>query len=217
MLSTRVGEIRNVQLADGSRITLDTATKLDVEIGRSRRGAHLHHGRVRFRVVRAGEPFVVETSGATISTQEGVLDVEQVGEDGDVRVLAGAADVRPSNPSGAVIVTLAAGEAVAVNPRGTEQKHAAAPAPDWTRGMLQFDATPLADAVALANRYSERHIVLVGDLGALRVTGAFRAGDTAGLAKALKAAFGLTLKQTRDGDLVLSSGRSSSDQDKRGG
>lgn len=216
MLSTGTGEIRNVQLADGSRITLDTATKVDVEIGRSRRGAHLRHGRVRFRVARAGEPFVVETGRATISTREGVLDVEQVGEEDHVRVLEGAADVRPSNRSGAAIVTLAAGEGLAVNARGTERKRADAPAPDWTRGMLQFDATPLADAVALANRYSERHIVLVGDLGALRVTGAFRAGDTAGLAKALKAAFGLSLQQSRDGRLILWRSTAAL-QNKRGG
>lgn len=217
MLSTRVGEIRNVELADGSRITLDTATRLDVEIGRSGRSAHLRHGRVRFRVVRAGEPFVVETASATISTREGVLDVEQIGENGHVEVLAGAADVRASNRSDAASVTVAAGEDLAVTPGGTERKRAAAAAHDWTRGMLQFDATPLPDAVALANRYSERHIVLVGDLAALRVTGAFRAGDTAGLAKALAAAFSLTLEQNGDGDLVLSSSRSSRVQDKGGG
>ena len=63
--------------------------------------------------------------------------------------------------------------------------------------MLQFDGTPLPHAVGLANRYSERHIVLAGDLDALRVTGAFRAGDTNGLARALAAAFGLSLEHRR--------------------
>jgi transmembrane sensor len=70
--------------------------------------------------------------------------------------------------------------------------------------MLEFEATPLAEAVATANRYSERHILLSGGLGALRVTGAFRAGDTPGLARALAAAFGLSIQQRAGGDLLLS-------------
>jgi transmembrane sensor len=70
--------------------------------------------------------------------------------------------------------------------------------------MLQFDGAPLADAVLLANRYSERRILLSPGLGSLRVTGAFRAGDTAGLARALAQAFHLSLNGTADGSLLLS-------------
>jgi transmembrane sensor len=100
---------------------------------------------------------------------------------------------------------------------GADRKVSVAPASDWTRGMLQFDGTPLSEAVALANRYSDRHILLVGGLGALRVTGAFRAGDTAGLAKALAAAFGLSLQQNADGNLLLSRTTSPQAQNKTGG
>jgi transmembrane sensor len=83
--------------------------------------------------------------------------------------------------------------------------------------MLQFDGTPLAEAVALANRYSERQIILAGNLNALRVTGAFRAGDTAGLAKALAAALSLSLQQRADGNLILSRRASSTLQKNKGG
>jgi ferric-dicitrate binding protein FerR (iron transport regulator) len=83
--------------------------------------------------------------------------------------------------------------------------------------MLQFDGTPLPQAVRLANRYSERQIVLLGDLRGLRVTGAFRAGDTIGLSKALAAAFDLSLRQTPNGDLVLSAGGPSDPRKKKGG
>lgn len=217
MLMTEVGEIRQVELADGSRVTLDTATKIDVEIGRSHRSAHLRYGRARFQVTQAGAPFVVETSSSTITTSQGVIDVEQVDAHGRVQVLAGAADVRASGEPQDSHVALGAGEAATVNAGGTEQKGVVAPGADWTRGMLQFDGTPLADAVALANRYSKRHIILAGNLEALRVTGAFRAGDTAGLAKALAEAFGLSLQQGPQGNLVLSRSASPAPQNKRGG
>lgn len=204
MLMTRVGEIREVTLADGSKVTLDTSTKIDVEIGRSRRSARLRYGRARFQVAEAGAPFVVETANTMISTSHGVIDVEQGARQDRVLVLAGAADVRATDQRQVAPVALGAGETLTVNPGGAERKGVALPGPDWTRGMLQFDATPLADAAAIANRYSERKIMLAGNLGSLRVTGAFRAGDTAGLARALAAAFGLTLEQRADGNLVLS-------------
>lgn len=217
MLMTRVGEIRQVELADGSKITLDTATKLDVEIGRSRRSAHLRYGRARFQIAQAGAPFVIETDSASVSAQQGVIDVAQIGSDGRVQVLAGAADVRGADPARASPVAVGAGEGVTVNSSGAERTSEPTPRSDWTHGMLQFDGTPLAAAVALANRYWERHIVLADDPGAMRVTGAFRAGDTTGLARALAAAFRLSLEQRADGALVLSRRTSSNLPNKRGG
>ena len=146
---------------------------------------------------------MVETPSSTVTTTDGIVDVEQVGPEGRVQVLAGAADVGGPGERASPLA-LGAGEAMTTDPGGVDRKVSVTPAPDWTRGMLQFDGTPLAEAVALANRYSERRILLVGDLGRLRVTGAFRTGDTAGLARALAAAFGLSLQQNGEGNLVLS-------------
>jgi transmembrane sensor len=217
MLMTSVGEIRQVNLADGSRVTLDTSTKVDVEIGRSHRRAHLRYGRARFQIASESAPFVVETASSTITARQGVIDVEQGEEQDRVKVLAGAADVRGFGQAQAAHVSLGSGESATVNSRGTEQKGGIAPSPDWTRGMLQFEGTRLADAVALANRYSERRIILFGDLDALRVTGVFRAGDTIGLARSLAAAFSLSLQQRPDGSLILSRRAPPGLQNKGGG
>lgn len=212
MLMTSVGEIREFDLADGSKVTLDTATKVDVEIGRSHRSAHLRYGRARFEVAQARVPFVIETASSTASTSSGVIDVEQIDQKGRIQVLAGNAEVSGTEQEHTSHIAINAGEGLTMSSGGAEQKNALKPAPDWTRGMLEFDGTPLADAVALANRYSDRHIIVAGDLTSLRVTGAFRAGDTAGLAKALAAAFRLSLRVAPDGNLVLSPGRPSAHQ-----
>jgi transmembrane sensor len=217
MLMTSVGEIRQVDLADGSNLTLDTSTKVDVEMGRSRRRAHLRYGRARFRITQANQPFVVETANGTITSLNGVIDVEQDAQQDLVQVLAGTADVRAFEEPKLPSVTLGQGESLRVSSNGTKQKGSLAPAADWTRGMLQFDRTPLAAAVALANRYSERRIILASNLGTLRITGAFRAGDTLGLAKALAAAFSLSLQQREDGTLVLARNASSPPLNKKGG
>jgi transmembrane sensor len=205
MLTTGVGEIRQVALADGSKVTLDTSTKVELRLGRSQRTARVRYGRARFQIAEAGAPFVVETDKASVTAARGVIDVEQGASHDRVQVIAGAADVRESGSGkGSMVAALGAGERVTVSNGGAEQKRVAMPGPDWTRGMLQFDGTPLVEAVALANRYSERHIVLLGGLERLRVTGAFRAGDTEGLARALAAAFRLSLLHRPDGALVLS-------------
>jgi ferric-dicitrate binding protein FerR (iron transport regulator) len=70
--------------------------------------------------------------------------------------------------------------------------------------MLQFDGIPIEAAVAVANRYSNRKIIISDDVAQLRVTGAFRAGDTRGLAKALATAFHLSLSLDPGGNLILS-------------
>ncbi|MEO8454061.1 MAG: FecR domain-containing protein [Sphingomicrobium sp.] len=212
MLMTTVGEIKQVNLADGSKVTLDTSTKVEVEIGRSRRSAHLRYGRARFQIAQSNAAFVVETASTTITARQGVVDVEQGAQRDRVQVLAGAADVRGSGDGRASSIALGAGDSVTVSSGGAEHKGVVAPTLDWTHGTLQFDGTPLADAVALANRYSERHIILLGNLDALRVTGAFRAGDTTGLAKALAAAFRLSLQQRPDGTLILTARGSSAPQ-----
>ena len=99
---------------------------------------------------------------------------------------------------------MGAGQVIAETPTGLTRETNVPAAPDWTRGMLQFDGTPIEAAVALANRYSNRHILISEDAAMLRLSGAFRAGDTDGLAKALAAAFHLSLHRAADGNLILS-------------
>lgn len=201
MLSTRIGEIRSVSLSDGSKVTLDTATSVEVEIGRMGRRAMVKAGRARFDVAKAKRPFVIEAGNSIATAQGAVLDVEELGNRARVDVLAGSARI---GGAGGGELRLAAGETMTAVSGHDVERHPLGSAPDWTRGMLEFDGTPLAAAVELANRYSNSKILLSAGLEGLRVTGAFRAGDTRGLAGALAAAFHLRVARTSKGNLVLS-------------
>jgi transmembrane sensor len=213
MLATRVGEIRSVALSDGSKVTLDTATTVEVEIGRLGRKARLKSGRARFEIAAAVKPFVVEAGSTTVTADTGVVDVARTAQQSKVEMVSGNAEVRHDGAK----LGLSAGQAVADGSQGMSRTDSSFNRPDWTRGMLQFDGTPLADAVVLANRYSDRRILLSPGLGSLKVTGAFRAGDTEGLAKALAQAFHLSLSHTIDGNLLLASIASSPRMNKSGG
>lgn len=202
MLQTNVGEIRQVGLSDGTRITLDTSTRVEVELGRTIRAARLRYGRARFDVARSSKPFVVEAGRSSVLTDRATMDVERNGRLGRVDVLAGTAEVHDGEES-TERWALGAGQELTLNAGQPVRRTPLAPAPDWTRGMLEFEGTPLAQAVELANRYSDQQIIVESGVGALRVTGAFRAGDTEGLAKALAAAFQLSLTHSSRRDWVL--------------
>jgi transmembrane sensor len=204
MLATRVGEIRSVKLSDGSNLTLDTATSIEVEMSRTVRKARLTSGRARFEVAESARRFVVDAGSTIVETDNGIVDVDRAQAERRVVVIAGSADVRQPAKRGSDVVRIAAGQAIAETSEGLNRLANLPAAPDWTRGMLQFEGAPIATDVVLANRYSNRHILLEKDIGELRVSGAFRAGDTEGLAKALAAVFDLSLRRTADGNLILS-------------
>lgn len=70
--------------------------------------------------------------------------------------------------------------------------------------MLEFDDTPLGEAIEQANRVGGAQLRLGGPaLRRLRVTGAFRASDPRAFADALAAAFGLEVERSADGTLLL--------------
>jgi len=201
MLSTKVGEIRSVSLADGSKLTLDTDTSIEVEIDRNGRKARVKAGRARFNIAKAAQPFIIDAGNTTASAAAAVLDVEKFGDQARVDVISGSAKIGGSDAAG---LRLGAGETMTTLSDSRVERRAHAPAQDWTRGMLEFDGTALGSAVELANRYSERKIILGAGLEHLKVTGAFRAGDVKGLAGALAEAFHLKISRGPGGNLVLS-------------
>ena len=217
LLASAVGEIRHVALEDGSKVTLDTATRVEVELGRSERRAVVREGRARFEIAPDRRTFIVEAASARVTSGPAVLDVERVGDQARVEVLSGTATASlDSTGQQDSFVNIGAGQGFATGQQPatyvlTSDRSA------WTRGMLQFDGTPLADAVAQTNRYSEHKILLASGTEHLRVTGAFKAGDSAALAKSLAQAFDLKLEPTRAGGFLLSPRQVSTPRKKNGG
>jgi len=208
--ATSVGEIRTLKLPDGSSVTLDTDTRLEVRFDDKVRKVTLERGRARFDVrPDAKRTFVVEAGGKTISTQDSGFDVELAPLGLCLSSLRGALEVRPqaAGLSAAPEFRLDGGRALRFTPGGAPLapvEPAGKGSDQWVAGMLVFNGAPLSGALAETNRYSRRRIVL-GDpsLGALKVTGAFRPLPVDALAASLAAAFGLRVEQGPGGDLVL--------------
>jgi transmembrane sensor len=194
---THVGEQRDVLLADGSRVTLNTDTALTVRFSKSRRYIELQHGEALFSVNHDPQrPFDV-SAGATLTRALGTqFDVDMRDSNITVSVLAGAVKVVTANTGKATIVpALANGDAVEVLP--TEHRVVARKADlrridAWRTRRLDFSDTPLPAAVAEFNRYSNVHIVIgTRELESVRVSGVFSIGDVEGFLFSLREALGV--------------------------
>ena len=179
------GEQLDVHLPDGSVMKLDTATRVEVTLYRQRREVRLPEGQATF-YVRAdnARPFdvltdslrvtVVGTRFAVRNTHAGLgLGGEAVTvEDGRVRV---APLHVAAGSTGAVELT--AGESVQANRAGalgTVDTRLAHGALLWREGRINFDNTPLAQAVAEFERYGDTRLLIKdAEVAAMRVNGSF--------------------------------------------
>jgi transmembrane sensor len=211
---TRVGEQRDVLLSDGSRITLNTNTSLNVRYSRTRRYIELERGEALFSVQHnAKSPFDVAAGGTVTRALGTEFNVDLRASQVTVSVLEGAVQVAASNQlarqvatrSGAtddpqsglatIAAALAKGEAVEIRPqerRVISEKADVKRIDGWRNRRLEFTDMPLPAAVEEFNRYSRTRVVIgTADLQSVRVSGVFRIGDTDGFLFSLKEAVGV--------------------------
>ncbi|MFN3438781.1 MAG: FecR family protein [Acidovorax sp.] len=212
--STPRGEQTEVLLPDGSRLKLDTATRLEVAYYRQRREVKLLEGQAVFGVqadakrpfhVLAGPvdvavvgtrfsvrytPSLPEGSGVRVSVEEGRVRVAPL----DDRAPAGAVH---GAPEGAVYLT--AGQQVFADAQGALAPVMPVPnegiAP-WRKNRISFVNTPLVQALAELERYGSTGLrVRDPAVGALRLTGTFDPRDAQTLQRVLPGALPVRLQQ----------------------
>lgn len=208
---TGVGQRRIVMLADGTRMTLNTSTEVQVDMTRAQRTVSVPHGEALFEVAKEpGRPLVVRVSGVQVVATGTAFLVRSLPGTGsgdgsfDVTLIEGQVVVqRTDTPAPTAPIVMAPGERLqdARLQDGAKHRpvHLDRPQIDklmaWQRGEAVFDNTPLSDAVAEMNRYSQVQIALVGEgAGALRISGLHRTGDSESFARSVAQLHGLTLR-----------------------
>lgn len=208
--ASRIGQIRTIALPDGSMVTLDTASRIDVHYTAAERRIVLRDGRARFAVAHeSARPFVVLARDRRVTARGTMFDVRLDPAVVEVTLFSGAVDVETevATGQGTKPFRLTPGHKVALQPGGTMPQVVplVADAGQWVSGLLPADGMTLADVVAEANRYSAAPIIVADpDIGRLRVSGAFRPGDAEALATRLAAALDLTVTRQSDGHILLS-------------
>jgi transmembrane sensor len=207
---TEIGAMQSLPLADGSRVTLNTNSKVRVALSKHRREIDLHQGEAYFEVAQDGaRPFLVHT---------GEVDVEVVGtqfaihrSDDSVRVVVNEGHVRVHAFVAAGrqrhAMQMVAGDIAVLSARGIERRHATPEelyaALSWRKGQIVFRDTPLADAVAEFNRYRSKPLVIVDpQLAAMRIGGTFRTSNADGFLQLLQRGFDVDIDTQEEAVLL---------------
>jgi len=212
-LSTGIGEHRTELLADGTEVTLNTASTMIVSFNAHQRQVRLVSGEAYFKVAKRPEwPFVV-TAGDREITAIGTAFVVRHEHrrtavtlmEGKVAVTAAAQSVDERKTPAGPPVMLAPGERLTFD--SSDQAQLDRPEVEkttaWRHGVVDIDNMTLGQAAAEMNRYSKLQLVVDSRASQIRVGGVFRSTDARKLAKTVALTYGLSLKED-DGRLVLS-------------
>jgi len=207
--TTDIGGHATVPLADGTRVELNTDTRLRAQVSDEGRAVWLDRGEAYFEVAHdASRPFVVHAGARKITVLGTKFLVRRVGEGVEVAVLEGRVRVDPVRQEHARPAVLTRGERAVT--KGTATLVATPSLAkveselSWREGMLVFDRSTLAEAVAEFNRYNRKKLVIEGDAAAkVRIGGSFEADNIDAFARLLEQAFTLTVEDRGD-EIVIS-------------
>jgi transmembrane sensor len=202
--ATAIGAQKKFTLADGSAVTLNTNSRIDVEILGDRRDVHLVRGEAFFDVVHdKTRPFTVYANQYVVRDIGTAFAVHLL-EKGlvNVRVTKGSVEIAARTREGKVadgaksLGVIVAGHDVVF---GQKIERAAVVSDAelgrklaWRQGQLIYSGQPLAEVLADISRYSDIQIELADPaLGNLPVGGAFSVNQTDAIFAALENNFGV--------------------------
>jgi transmembrane sensor len=205
---TERGSTRQVELADGSRMQLNTDTRLRAEVTGTSRTVTLVSGEAFFDVVHDEKrPFTVYAGNRRITDLGTRFSVYRNGDDVRVTVQEGRVRVDDlDNPHGQASV-LTGGHAMIA--RQAEMLVVAKSPEDisrdlsWRSGLLVFNQQSLAEVADQFNRYNRQRIVVEGRARRIRIGGSFKADNIDGFTALLHQGFGLTVNK-RGNDIIVS-------------
>lgn len=199
--ATTIGHIETVRLADGSRMELNTDTRLRAEVTGKKRVVTLEAGEAYFDVVHdPNRPFVVLAGNRRITDLGTKFSVYRHGDDVQVTVMEGRVKVdilnrpvvsAPVEATGGNVVMARRDETLLVSRPADEISKELS----WRRGMLIFNQESLAEAAAQFNRYNTKQIVVEGKARKIRIGGSFKIDNVEGFAALIHQGFGLSISE----------------------
>lgn len=202
--ATAIGARKTFTLADGSVVTLNTNSRIDVELRGHRRDVHLVRGEAYFEVVHdKTRPFTVYanryvvrdigTAFAVHLLEKGLVNLRVT--KGSVEISAPTAE-GPGSDNAKSLGVIEAGRDVLFGQK-IERSAVVSDAElgrklAWRQGQLIYSGQPLAEVLADISRYSDIQIELADPaLGKRPVGGAFNAHQTDAIFAALENNFGV--------------------------
>ena len=170
---TATGEQRQLRLADGTLLNLNTHSAVDVRFDDTTRRIILQEGEI---MVETGHgdprPFIVQTRDGSLRALGTRFMVKREDDGTRLSVLQSRVEAHPENS--VELTVFNEGQQVLMHRDRLGQMLAVSPGADaWTRGMLVLDNVRLADMVSELNRYQRGHLGVDPEVADLRITGSF--------------------------------------------
>jgi len=205
-LQTAVGEQRSVVLGDGSLVTLNTSSSIEVNLGKDRRDVKLLAGEALFQVAHdATRPFDVTSGDTTVRAVGTQFNVDRRASSTTVTVVEGQVAVFTTSDGAQqerqTTLPLGAGEQLTLAPLSARHPVRAdvATAIAWTQRKLIFEHRQLGEVAAEFNRYNRQIIEIRSvELRNQEVTGVFQANDPGSFLTFLSRLPGVTIQQSAD-------------------
>lgn len=208
---TQIGEVRSVALSDGSSVSIDARSRIDIAFDTKHRDVHMQSGKVLFRAAHnAQRPFRVIVDNIVITDIGTTFQVTDDDPSGNVDVLVTQGAVRVDSPAGRVNLTTGQrarfSKLAANGPRPKTVRIASVDIERmlaWRDGRLELDGETLDSAVADINRHSRLQLrVGSAGLGRESLYGSFRMDDAAGFARAAALSLGGEVRTEPDGIVI---------------
>ena len=199
-LATLRGRMLQRSLPDGSELTLDALSRIDIDFSADVRALRLHAGAAFFAVQReAARPFVVHALGTKVTVLGTRFGVEIDGGDNiAVQVESGLVQVVAHGQT----TELSAGQSLRVKPDTVIATQVTSPA-SWRKGELDFDAVRLDQALARVARYSPAPLRATPAVAHLPISGTVRIVDARGWIASLPNVLPVRVIRHPDGSMEI--------------
>lgn len=207
-LTTDVGELRKVPLKDRTIASVNTDSRLEIDLKPTQREIKLIRGEAWFDVAKdKSRPFVVAAGNVRVRAVGTAFSVRKFDHGAEVLVTEGVVEVWNTDNETAPL-RLTAGTRTFVNhakaPEEVEfRPEAVDRALAWREGQIALDNDTLQTAVAEFNRYNSQKIRLADPgLSDARLVGWFRTDQPETFARAVHGALNVTVN-IRDDEITI--------------
>lgn len=190
-----LGQRRQLQLDDGSRINLNTTSAVDVRFDAGQRLIRLLEGEIMLTAGADARPLRISTDQGLVTADRAQVNVRQLPGSTQVQALRGALAIEPTGLQGGPL-RLAGGQQVEFDrQRFTAARPLDANSGAWVDGMLIAAHMRLGDFLAEVGRYRRGQLDCDTSVANLLLSGSFPLGDTERILDSLEAALPVKVRR----------------------
>lgn len=198
--ATRAGQQKQIQLSDGTQVTLNTQTAIDIDYAKNQRNLKLRYGEILIQTAaeknQPYRPFIVSNQHANMQALGTVFSVKYLKSQkaqSCVGVIESAVKITLKHNRHQH--TVHAGEQICFDAQHFYPQQPLNPNMyAWKNGMLMADQMPLQDLVTEINRYQHGYIQVDASLRQMKISGSFAVNDIDTLARALELSYPIQVK-----------------------